>query len=563
MAAYSKLASGGIMDSALTSPMLLSAAILLAVVSIVRYFSDMPKKLDLPVVGAPGGNDQREALLEGAARYPNSPFIVQSRVPMVILPVSVIDEVRNLPENKVSLTEYVKRVMAYKQTEYVPLIAWRSLSSADPVASPAALCTPSNRTSIGGDHPEMIQAIKVDLTRHIASTLNSLQEEVVYGFNKEFGPCKDWTSFKLYGKVTRLVALLSGRVFVGQPLCREEEWIEASIMYTFYAIAARNAVNAYPAFLRSIVAPFIPELKKLKKFRDRGAELLKPILDAQLSKDQKEKSPRDDADDDQGFMISWLLRRTPQNKRTDAALLSSHQMALSLAAIHTTSMATTAAIYDLATYPEYVQPLRDEIEQVTATDGCDIDGDGTVKLKKSSLPKLLKLDSFMKESQRLTPPGLPSGQRVTTSSIPLSTGLTLPKGTCFSFPAYAIHNSSTTEIFNPSHNPAGTKPVSEFDGLRFYKLRAIPGNEHKYQYVTTASDSLNFGHGNHACPGRFFASNEIKVILIELLRNWDIRFKGDVSGKGGVEMRPKNTYLDITCKPDTQAEVEFRRRRLV
>lgn len=79
---------------------------------------------------------------------------------------------------------------------------------------------------------------------------------------------------------------------------------------------------------------------------------------------------------------------------------------MSMAAIHTTSMAATAAIYDLAAYPEYIQPLRDEIEQVIAEDGQDIDGDGFVRLKKSSMPKLWKLDSFLKESQRFTPPQL-------------------------------------------------------------------------------------------------------------------------------------------------------------
>ncbi|KAK2626129.1 hypothetical protein QTJ16_004391 [Diplocarpon rosae] len=502
------------MDSGFRLPMLLSAAAFLVVVSLVKFLLSRPKRLNLPV-------------------YPDSPFIIQSQLPLVVLPLSVIDEVRNLPEHKASFAQDVQKVMAYQQT------------------------------GIGGDHPEMIQAIKVDLTRHIASTLESLQEEIVYGFNKEFGACDDWTSFKVYGNFTRLVALLSGRVFVGRPLCREEEWIQASIMYTFYAIEARNAVKAYPPYLRSFAAPFVPELKKLKKFRDRGAELLKPILDAHLSKEQDEKIRQDETNDEQGVMISWLLKHTPKDKRNDAAVLANNQMALSLGAIHTTTMAATAALYDLATYPEYIQPLREELEQVIAADGCDVDGDGTVRLKKSSMPKLWKLDSFLKESQRLTPPGLPSGQRVVTSPITLSTGLTLPKGTRFGFAAYAIHNSSTTPIFDPCKNPAGTRPVSEFDGLRFYKLRGIPGNEHKYQYVTTASDSLNFGHGNHACPGRFFASNEIKVILIELLRNWDFRFKGDVSGKGGVDKRPQNTYFDVTCKPDTQAEMEFRRRKQI
>lgn len=69
-------------------------------------------------------------------------------------------------------------------------------------------------TGIGVAPPETIQAVKVDLTRHIASTLDDLQDEVVYGFDKEFGSCDDWTAFPLYSKILRIVALLSSRVFV-------------------------------------------------------------------------------------------------------------------------------------------------------------------------------------------------------------------------------------------------------------------------------------------------------------------------------------------------------------
>ncbi|PVH82428.1 cytochrome P450 [Cadophora sp. DSE1049] len=518
------------MNSPFGSPLLLSAAGLLVVVSFIRFLLNRPKKLDLPIVEIADSSDQREALLQGTARYPDSPFIIQSRPPLIILPISVINEVRNLPENKASFMQDIRRQFAFKQTD------------------------------IGGEQPAVIQAVKIDLTRHIASTLDDLQEEIQYGFDKEFGPCEDWTPISLYGKMTRIVALLSGRVFVGRPLSREEEWIQATVMYTFYSMQAKDAVNAYHPSLRSIVAPFIPELQNLKKFRRRGAELLMPILQQQLAKEDNEKILRDDNADEQGTMISWILKHTAENRRSDPMVLGNNQMGLSMAAIHTTSMATTAAIYDLATYPEYIQPLRDEIQQVIDEDGQDVDGDGIVRLKKSSMPKLWKLDSFLKESQRFTPPQLPSGNRVTTSDITLSTGHTLPKGTRFGFAGWAIHQSATTPLFNPANNRS-SKPVGEFDGLRYYNLRKIPGNENKHQYVTTSADSLNFGHGNHACPGRFFASNEIKVVLIKLLKSWEFRFKGDFEAKGGLERRPKNMYYDVTCVPNTQAELEFRRRK--
>ena len=47
-------------------------------------------------------------------------------------------------------------------------------------------------------------------------------------------------------------------------------------------------------------------------------------------------------------------------------------------------------MYDLAIHPEYVAPLREEIERLVATDGW----------KKQTLMKMWKLDSFIKESLR-------------------------------------------------------------------------------------------------------------------------------------------------------------------
>ncbi|XMA20151.1 hypothetical protein WAI453_012942 [Rhynchosporium graminicola] len=205
-------------------------------------------------------------------------------------------------------------------------------------------------------------------------------------------------------------------------------------------------------------------------------------------------------------MISWMLKHTPEHQRASALVLVKNQMSLSFASIDTTASAIVAAIYDLATYPEYIQPLKDEIQQVMDEDGCDIDADGIMRFKKAIIPKLWKLDSFMKECQRHTPSLISTANRITTSAITLSTGHTLPKGTRFGFPAWAIHRSPNTPVFNPAKNPS-SKLVTEFDGLRFYNYRKIPGNENKQQFVTASPESLNFGQGTHACPGRFFATS--------------------------------------------------------
>jgi hypothetical protein len=55
-------------------------------------------------------------------------------------------------------------------------------------------------------------------------------------------------------------------------------------------------------------------------------------------------------------------------------------------------------LYDLAAYQEHVEPLHEELQAVLSEDGG--------QFRKSTMSKLRKLDSFMKESQRVNPPGL-------------------------------------------------------------------------------------------------------------------------------------------------------------
>ena len=54
------------------------------------------------------------------------------------------------------------------------------------------------------------------------------------------------------------------------------------------------------------------------------------------------------------------------------------------------------ALYNLATFPEYMQPLREEVEEVVKSEGWT----------KAGLDQMHKIDSFFRESQRLHPIGI-------------------------------------------------------------------------------------------------------------------------------------------------------------
>ena len=59
----------------------------------------------------------------------------------------------------------------------------------------------------------------------------------------------------------------------------------------------------------------------------------------------------------------------------------------------------------------------------------------------------------------------------------------------------------------------------------------------------------------HICcsPGRFFAANELKVMLAHILLNYDVK----IANGGG---RPEDMWFGRYCLPNTKAEVLFRKR---
>jgi cytochrome P450 len=101
--------------------------------------------------------------------------------------------------------------------------------------------------------------------------------------------------------------------------------------------------------------------------------------------------------------------------------------------------------------------------------------------------------------------------RQTKESITLNDGTFLPKDAYVSMGPVLMKDPS---IFpNPD----------VFDGYRFLNLRSAPGNENKHQFVTTSPECNVFGHGHHACPGRFFASNELKLLLAHMVMMYDFK----------------------------------------
>jgi cytochrome P450 len=110
-----------------------------------------------------------------------------------------------------------------------------------------------------------------------------------------------------------------------------------------------------------------------------------------------------------------------------------------------------------------------------------------------------------------------------------SDGTYIPAGTMLALPVYTIGRDP--ELFpNPD----------VFNPYRFVNKRHDGENDH-LQFTSVTNGTMAFGSGKHACPGRFFAALEIKLLMIELLKRFDFRA---VPGEDGTVRRYKNIEYD-------------------
>ena len=131
---------------------------------------------------------------------------------------------------------------------------------------------------------------------------------------------------------------------------------------------------------------FIPELRTVWDCNSKAQELLLPILRERHINENKPdwKKPNDS--------IEWLRDLVPEPDRNDPLFHAISQLGIGAVSVNTTTQLLTNSLFNLATYPEYVSILQEEIDSVRSENG----GQFTLE----SMGKLKKLDSFIKETLR-------------------------------------------------------------------------------------------------------------------------------------------------------------------
>ncbi|KAH7048216.1 cytochrome P450 [Macrophomina phaseolina] len=480
-----------------TSLALASGCILVAIFLFLR---NRAPKLNFPVVGDPAATDCRDALEEGTRLYPDTPWLLPLQDPMVILPAWAAAEIKSLPENQASLNKelYIRFLGRY--------------------------------TMMGQDDDEMVAVIKHDLTRSLPDVVDGLIDEARYAIQANLGKCTGWTPSSVFEKMARIVTMINGRAFVGLPLSRDDDWINSTIAYTSEGEIVASSLRPFPALIRPLVAPFLPAVRNLRKNQALVAARTRPLINAHFS---AAATPGDEKQDlsRSGRLLTWLLGR--YKHQPSPSEITRDYLLSCTASIPIPAGLLTHLLYELASRPEYLQPLRDELAAAMET---------TKRFDFTFLSRLDKMDSFIRETQRLNSHGLVMMTRRTTSAIKLSDGSVIPKGVSIGVSNHTLNRS-------PEHYPQ----PDEFQGFRFYELRQrSEENARKYQFASTSLENLNWGYGTHACPGRYFASALVKLVLALVLSNYDVELS---EGK-----KPENMVFGVMVIPNPFAQLQFKSR---
>ncbi|KAK1985682.1 P450 monooxygenase [Colletotrichum cereale] len=391
--------------------------------------------------------------------------------------------------------------------------------------------------AIAHDRDILQRITRLKITPSLNHLTDDIAAEATVALKQQLGSSTDWQEAPFKPIVQSLVARLSARIFVGTELCRHQGWLKVSTAYAVNVYSATYALRGWSPLLRWPVSWFLPECRTLRKTVAAARKILEPIIADRLNCDTEYQSKLDHRQS-KVDTIDWLLDAFEKSGVLGPCNVADAQLGLSMVAIHTTTEALTSVLFDIvATGPQFIDELRQEITRVI---GPETVNQGKPIFNKTNLYEMKLLDSTLKESQRVHAREIGAMGRVAATDVCLSDGSVVPKG------AFSI-------VTLDSYQDAKLYAQPEiFDPRRFLKMRSEEGQEKNWQFVTTSPHHLGFGYGDHACPGRFLAANEIKVALVHLLMEYDWKLPGQ---------KPQDhMVIGSQYQADPKAKVLFRKR---
>ncbi|BCS19564.1 putative cytochrome P450 [Aspergillus puulaauensis] len=314
-----------------------------------------------------------------------------------------------------------------------------------------------------------------------------------------------WKQVNAVSLAREVTNRVNNHVLVGEDLAANPGFHKASLRYNQDVVIAMELCRHVPSLLVPVVATatmgWSGAMKQVAGYLTGSIE--ERLLEAA---DRKHVKKRCDG-------IQWVMdcSRTPAQQTV--LRMVQQTIALMFASAHQIPMALIYAIYNLCIYPQYIEPLRREIEQVQRT-----------KKFEEQFNHMPLMEGFLRESGRLNPLDALSIQRKALNPYSFSgNGPHLAAGSLVAVPQEALMRDSTLYA-----------KANKFNGFRFVVFdekneqgETIPRACPKFTDVSWKYPY--WGSEKRACPGRWYVSRVLKQILMNLIMDYDFKLAQDDS----------------------------------
>jgi len=361
------------------------------------------------------------------------------------------------------------------------------------------------------------------LVRNLTAIIPGLAEEVPRAVAAVYGTdTKEWKKLELLQSFMDTIPTLTNRMLLGEPICHERKYLDAVLAFTLDVIRNLSVLFLVPRALHAFVGPVLSLAPKYHYWI--SSKFTVPVIKKRISDITKKDAGDPEYKDWQEpcDFITWSYRTAQSEGRHDEMRperIAKRILPLNFASIHTTAMTANDALgMILSAGPEVIEGLREEAHRVRKEEGA---------WTKQTLSRMVRMDSAIRESQRMAPIALTfAGRKVVSKQ-----GVTTPDG---------VHIGYGNLVSCPWGPMAADTEYHEnpdvYDAFRFSRAQEeyetmSPDEKANCDVlkmkqkgmVTTATYHLPFSHGKHACPGRFFVSHELKIFFAEFLLNYDIK----------------------------------------
>ncbi|KAM3080812.1 hypothetical protein ACMFMG_005738, partial [Clarireedia jacksonii] len=347
-----------------------------------------------------------------------------------------------------------------------------------------------------------VRALRTLLTQRLPALLPNLELAIREQFVDELQKCERIKgSFKVpvLAIAEKLVTKCNATVFFGEELSSNEEFLQAALLFPKDCVLAAEILRLMPNRLGSSLSWCVTRRYRASTImHDRLLEIVQKRLDQQESFDTPIASDG----------IQWLIDTSPKRAHWTAERLVGETMAIWYGSVHTLAIATSYALLDLYSHSEYIELIRKELQ-----------GSSLEEFKRTA-EGLPILDSFLKESARLSAFESTGVRRQALEPFTLSGGLTIEPGDWICVPHRSMMRSEANFrdalAFRPFRK---SDEMSECHTSDSHLAIGKPA----HNGLTDSSESwLVWGAGRILCPGRFYAAMILKLIVAHLVTDYDV-----------------------------------------